>query len=237
MAGFHASFNRDTEPRLDMGRLGFAGPPESPQPTASSFAQWVFEVTTPGFRRGRRRDKQTVERSLLEGRFIHRGIEALALWYNRDHPGSLRPSSWRLEYADPHDDAASGRVFCASRLTVAGQAMRCSPDVVFKHRRTGAVLIVERKTTRARGPQVPLAGWPRIAAQLWCYGWIDDWADAPEAYLVGQIWTRRSRGPGHFQVTWAKPRWRRSDAEFHATWCRMFGAFGGRVTGHYLNSE
>jgi len=105
------------------------------------------------------------------------------------------------------------------------------PDVVLKRRHDGAILVIERKTTMAKDDAVPAIAWPRVQAQLWCYAWIDDWLDAPEVYVLAQFWSRRSRGPGHFQLSWAKPRWRRSDLEFHRTWSEAFGIYGGRVVG------
>ncbi len=49
------------------------------------------------------------------------------------------------------------------------------PDLVFKHKKTGEVLIVEIKVTDA---EIPDGGWPNLRAQLWAYSLADAFATA-----------------------------------------------------------
>jgi hypothetical protein len=228
---FRASFNEPVSTRL-MDNVGLTRPNIGAQATASDFASWVYDVETGG-RNVRSAGSVTFERqhSLAEGKFAHHSIEQLRLWYNRDHPDAFKPNEWALLFADEHNDEEPQRVFKASSLTVGGVAVRCVPDVVLENTRTNEILIIERKTTRAQTDAIPANGWPRLEAQLWCYAWIDDWLSAPEVYLLGQIWSRWGRDPSYPSRTWRKPRWKRSDIEFHANWCEAFRYFGGVIGG------
>lgn len=138
---------------------------------------------------------------------------------------------WRLVYADPHDD--TGHTFYASRLLVDGQPMRCRPDVVLRNTATGLVIVVERKVTGWQDSDVPEDAWPNVRAQLWCYGWIDDWLAAPDVILVCQFHRRRLHGRRQDrQAPWIwnwekRPGWRRSDAAFHSECLGYFIEYGG----------
>lgn len=90
---------------------------------------------------------------------------------------------WKLIFQDPLIEKAEP--FKISTLQVNGQALWGIPDLVFRERKTGRVLIIERKATNA---SIPADGWPNLRAQLWAYGHVDDWVAAPEVLLAGEIW-------------------------------------------------
>ena len=72
-----------------------------------------------------------------------------------------------------------------SSLTMNGKPMWGAPDLVLRERKSGRILIIERK---ASNKDVPSDGWPNLRAQLWAYSQIDDWLDAPEKILAAEIW-------------------------------------------------
>ena len=80
-----------------------------------------------------------------------------------------------------------------SSLQVNGKALRASPDLVFREEvPTGnqlsgreRIIIVEIKCTNAT---VPPRLWPNVRVQLWAYSKIDDFIDAAEIILVGEVW-------------------------------------------------
>jgi len=73
-----------------------------------------------------------------------------------------------------------------SSLLIDGEPVFGSPDLVFREKRTGRVLIIEVKATRVQ--ELPSDGWPNLRAQLWAYSQIDDWRDSEEILMVGEIW-------------------------------------------------
>ena len=90
---------------------------------------------------------------------------------------------WELIYADPLEGLP--KPLRLSALQVNGKPMWGAPDLVFRRKYDGAVLIVERK---ASNRAIPCDGWPNLRAQLWAYAHIDDSVDASEIILVGEVW-------------------------------------------------
>lgn len=82
-------------------------------------------------------------------------------------------TGWEWIYGKPGHET---EILEASRLLVGGEALRCKPDAVLRHRVT--IMIIERKATFIPREKIPAGGWPNIKAQLWCYSWIDRWQDA-----------------------------------------------------------
>ena len=85
-------------------------------------------------------------------------------------------------------------------------------------------MVVERKVTVVPADQIPSNGWPNMQVQLWCYGWIDDWATAPEVMLTGHIWRKVY---ANFVNSEIYPRFVRSDPGFHARCLELFEIYGG----------
>lgn len=132
------------------------------------------------------------------------------------------PRDWQLIFADPLDGSTKG--FVASRLKVKGEPFRCLPDLVFRQERTGEIIVVERKVTSLPIEHIPRDGWPNMKVQLWCYGWIDDWANAKLVTLVGDIWHKGRNSP---RLSETCPRWRRDDPQFHKECLELFKCYGG----------
>jgi hypothetical protein len=95
----------------------------------------------------------------------------------------------------------------------------CAPDLVYRNRTTGELVIVERK---ASDKPIPVNGWPNLRAQLWAYSHIDNFKSAPTISLIGEVWdmvegrlTRR-----------AVLRWAQADKEFDAENMELFSLYG-----------
>lgn len=174
--------------------------PESPEPTVSSFAQWVYGLYgRPGS------DEEAMERGLQAEKILSpmsgaaepgaRKVWTLAT------PGLLarRNDGWRLVHQGLHLDSDHIPFYELDGLAVAGQPLRASPDLVFRNSASGDVLIVEIKLSRQ---PIPPNLWPNIWAQLWCYAQIPLVSEAPKVTVAGEIWgetTRQGskRHPGH----------------------------------------
>jgi len=156
-----------------------------------------------------------------QGTADHRLIDlTIEMKWLRERIGPTSSSDWIKEYVDPHDDAAPS--FSASKLRVANIPLQGRPDVVLRHKFDGTVLIIERKTTRRHPQDIPTEGWPNVEAQLWCYSWIDEYVDATEVLMFGQLWQDRKMLNVHFL-------WKRSD-QHHDACCRTwFERYGGTV--------
>jgi hypothetical protein len=202
----------------------FASRPETPRSTASGFANWVFEQSVPALRVGPDNSESRRHRMLL-GAVTHREIEQfMYLKWTQQFLSGHPASSWTVLFADSGEDL--DQVFVASKLGVGGANLRCVPDLVMVNNDTDTVVIVERKTTHVPEPFIPVNGWPNVEAQLWCYSHIDDWEDAREVLLVGQLWHRFRGG---LQLCHSHPTWKRSDTA-HDERCRYwFERYGGKV--------
>ena len=212
-------------------------PPSSPRRWVSHFSEWVFNNS--GNHRNRRfaLNQFRIKRAKHEGQFSHRDVEVFREWCDGRFRDVNVPSTWEILFADDH--FSRERTFTSRTLTVGGRPLCGRPDVILRDSQTGRVLIIERKFTDVPVERIPADGWPNLRAQLWCYAWMDEWLDAPDVLLVGQIWSfqRReivSRNGSRFakraQRLYSEiPRFRRSDAQFHDPWRRAFEIYGGRV--------
>jgi hypothetical protein len=122
---------------------------------------------------------------MREGKLVERSIAKLT-----------RPIShldWEVVYRDPLIEGQKPEAKPIPALTIHGVPMWGAPDLVFRYRRTGGLVIVERKASDKR---IPMDGWPDLRAQLWCYAQIDDpvWREAPTIRLVGEVWARSADG-------------------------------------------
>lgn len=179
-------------------------------PTASDFSNWVFDYYKGPRRRAGREAEAEEQEALRLGAIDHHDIERI----RTDLVG--KSHDWFAEYVDHADSSAS--ILIASALKVYGQPLRCKPDLVLCHKSKRQRIIVERKTTR----QVRLieqrepTNWKNIQAQLWCYSYIDQWADCPNITLIGELWYR-SHGSLMRSIT--KLEWNKGDP-LHENECR-----------------
>lgn len=117
----------------------------------------------------------------------------------------------------------------ATQLRVGEQPLACKPDAVLRHRRSGEIIIIERKFTR--GAYHHPSAWANLRAQLWCYSQIDDWAKAPDVYLVGQLWVQEAGQPEGRAKLFEQfaPSWKRSDVRFCLEMQDLFKLYGGQL--------
>lgn len=206
------------------GWIDRARAPESPKPLASKFADWVFQNSV------RRLDAQPLDEDfrrqrLQLGKITHRDIELfLQVRWTREFLGKSTLSDWSVFFADSGTQPT--QIFQASRLRIKASPIRCVPDVVLKNESLNKFLIIERKTTFVPEPDIPVNGWPNVEAQLWCYSWIDDFDDAAEVLLVGQLWHRTRGG---ISLCHRHPSWKRSDVDHHERCLKWFNKYGGSI--------
>lgn len=132
----------------------------------TDFSGWVFSLYRP----------QRNAESLFNGQRVERVIAARLV------PVSCA-KEWDLIYEDPLTEKR--QVKSISSLTIQGRPLMGCPDLVFREKATGRILIVERKVSNK---EIPSDGWPNLRAQLWAYAQIDEWLKAPQIFLIGEIW-------------------------------------------------
>ncbi len=139
---------------------------ESFSPYVTHFTDWIFRLYFP----------IRNELAMQKGRALEKGILLRKLPLP-DH------SKWKLIYNGMSVSDSPGKKISA--LSVHDQPLYGKPDLVFREKKTGRILINEIKVSPAH---IPSDGWPNLRAQLWAYSQIDDWVDAPEIILISEIW-------------------------------------------------
>lgn len=169
----------------------------------SDFTNWIYSLY---------RSRPVSSLALANGKRVERQVAAQL----GDIPQS---TDWELIYVDPLSQVP---IPCRiSALEVGGQPLWGAPDLVFRHRRTGEITIVERK---ASNRDIPSDGWPNLRAQLWAYGHIDHWADAPTINLVGEVWGFNSTRVFLRKVI----RWDFDDSTFYNQNKQLFSIYAAR---------
>jgi len=169
----------------------------------TSFTGWIFSLYKPS----------PTRLQLEKGKMVERAIA-------RKFARSPENKGWDLVFKDPLNEHASPKKI--SSLLVNGVPLRGIPDLVFREKATGRILIIERK---ASNRTIPIDGWPNLKAQLWAYGMVDDWIEAKDVVLPAEIWGFDSSGP-YLRETL---RWARSDPEFQHDNRELFAAYGGTM--------
>jgi hypothetical protein len=153
--------------------------PRTPESTVSSFAAWVHSLYA------RDADDDARQRGIeAEPEIFRRRREILStgpLW------GTTR-RDWELIHNGLHVDNAHGRFggyFEIPSLLVSGRMLRANPDLIYRNRMLGGVVVVELKFTRKA---IPEDLWPDIWAQLWAYSHIPEIATSQSVTVVGEIW-------------------------------------------------
>jgi hypothetical protein len=127
-------------------------------------------------------------------------------------------ADWELVYRDPLTEKPTALEISA--LTANGGSLWGAPDLVFRHRRSGEIVIIERK---ASNREIPVNGWPNAKAQLWAYAQIDLWRDATRKSLVMEVWGHA----GNRLVRRHINRWVSSDPVFHGEQTELFSRYRG----------
>lgn len=146
-------------------------PPTTTKSTVTGFTDWIF---------GLYESKQNILK-LEIGRRLEREIVAKRIPLP-EH------SRWKVDYNGTA--ASKAKSLPISALQVNGAGLRGKPDLVFREKHTGRVIILEIKVSDA---PIPSDGWPNLRAQLWAYSKADRWNDAPSVMLVGEIWAKSGR--------------------------------------------
>ena len=178
-------------------------PPESIGHAVTDFTDWVYRLYIP----------VKDHASLARGRRLEREIA-------RRRIPVPKHSKWKLLHSGIAANEAT--VFEIPALMIDGVPMRGSPDLVFREKGSGRVLIIEIKVTEADAPS---DGWPNLRAQLWAYSQIEKWKDAPEILLAGEIWGFASGLCLRKVIRWRRgeARWERENKELFETY-RSFAA-------------
>jgi hypothetical protein len=198
-------------------------PPTQRTATASAFAGWVFKLSHNPTWEGCR--LQVGQERLKLGPFTLEHAVRVGKCLATARQDESLCSGWTLLYSDPLRDTPEH--FLASRLTVDGEPLRCRPDAVMRHEPTGEIVIVERKSTTRFECQIPPDSWPNIRAQLWCYSWIDDWANVASVTLIDDIWRRNWRSEW-FTPPKTRRCWQRSDLVLRGECEDLFCLYGGQ---------
>lgn len=160
--------------------------PQSPEPTASAFASWVYSLYgVPGT------NEDDMQRGIEGEKLLSRFGEDSRFDSRRGWIGATpsklasRGDGWRLVHQGLHLTEKPLANFEVEALRVNGTPMRLSPDLVYRNQRSGEVRIVEIKLSRL---PVPTNLWPNVWAQLWCYSHIPLALNAPKVVVAGEVW-------------------------------------------------
>jgi len=185
------------------------------RPRVSDFSNWVLRHYNLG----------TIQSSLRKGIEGETSVERHREFLHKLDLGfpASSESSWKLIHNGiAHKESKPFRI---SRLKLDGNALTAVPDLVFQEMRTGKIAIVEIKVSHK---PVWANGWPNLRAQLWAYSHIDDWADAPEIILAGEVWSPPILPI--FSPTWKiTHRWNSRDESLNNECELLFRTYGGSI--------
>jgi hypothetical protein len=175
--------------------------PKNPGTGVTNFSGWVFSLY----------NSKKDATSLASGRYIEQELV-------RRYVGAADRKGWELVHEGITRSDFGPR--SASGLTVSGKPLRGEPDFVFRHRKSKGVVIVEVKASHR---DIPSDGWPNLRAQLWAYSQIDEWKNAPELSLIGEVW-----GFGSDKIVLrGVRRWTREDRQFEQQNRELFELYRG----------
>lgn len=212
-----------------------ANRPESPHSTVTAFSDWVFGLITQtdefAMERGRANELVEINGVLttlseLAQRRQQARKENWAYYTRKRFP----EREWQLVFDGTSSSPADA--LPSSALSVNGNAIYGKPDLVFRHQRSNKVLIIELKSWNGQG-RLPPFGWPNLKVQLWCYGLLDIWRDAPSILLQGWVWRSIYPEPKSYsrvQGITLQP-WLSNDPRVHEECLQLFDAYGGRYSG------
>lgn len=154
--------------------------PEKPEATVSAFASWLYSLYSNAY--GDEEDRER-GKALEPAIFEHRKMAQSSV--NDKYLRSIG-SEWRLIHNGLHLPGQDGVAwFSIDHLRVNGEALRASPDLLYRHPRLNEVMIVEIKHSFM---EIPSNLWPNIWGQLWCYSQLDIARSANRVTVVGEVW-------------------------------------------------
>lgn len=154
--------------------------PESPEPTASSFAQWIYSLYADADGNSRDREEGIAAEEHILG--------ARRRAYTSTDGKVIRSEfpDWKLIHNGLHMGQRNApEYYRVSDLTVGGVPVRASPDLIYKNQNLQEVIIVEIKHSRM---EIPNNLWPNIWGQLWCYSQLEQVRNASRITVVGEVW-------------------------------------------------
>lgn len=155
--------------------------PDTPQPTASAFSQWVYSLYGRAFGDDEDRASGTEAEKEIWERRKRSAIDSVDNAYLR----SVQ-SDWRLTYNGLHlREQEHNAYFTIPHLEVKGEALRASPDLMYENPKTSELTIIEIKFSQQ---PIPNNLWPNIWSQLWCYAQILPSLRAKNVTVIGEIW-------------------------------------------------
>lgn len=172
-----------------------ANRPEEPEATASAFAQWVYSLYgRPGSQDDLERGKRA-EALIFDERPSNFAARALLTACDHDHLARYRPG-WELVHCGLTLEPSNvpKPFYEAPELSVHGRVLGASPDLLYRNRHSGEVIIVEVKFSRQ---PLPSNLWPNVWAQLWCYANLPIVLSAPRVTVIGEIWGELYKWSSH----------------------------------------
>lgn len=161
--------------------------------SVTHFSGWIFSLY-------HRRN----ELSLIDGRLGEIERETLISERIKKRLDTPEWNNWELKYRDTHDD--NSEVFIISNLLINNKPLRGKPDLIFRNKFSGEILIVDIKITNH---PIPTNGWPNLRAQLWAYSQIDKYRLEKNISLIGEIWGRDGKVIHRNAI-----RWNSNDVQF-----------------------
>lgn len=163
----------------DFLRMAGKFPPRNPHNTVSGFTDWVYSLYQP------KPDAEMLEYGLkIESHIFRKRHEAFKSKSIRTNPSG----EWELLHNGLHGcevECNSDSYFTIPELAIQGNPLCASPDLVFKNKTSGAIVIIEIKSCNY---VVPTNLWPNVWAQLWAYSRIPAFVIAPSVTVVGEVW-------------------------------------------------
>lgn len=163
-----------------------ANTPTNPRATTSAFAEWVYSLYgKPGSIEDIERGKEAEHSIFAERR---KGADTREILHACDNQYLARHRpEWEMIHCGLHlqPDTEPRSYFGLPELSVEGQPLGASPDLLYRNRVTGEVVIVEIKMSRQ---PLPSNLWPNVWAQLWCYSKIPIVTHAPKVTVIGEVW-------------------------------------------------
>lgn len=213
--------------------IEYADKPLSPKATPSAFANWVYKASNNNYIYEIENDART-DIIMQQGKMDHDAISRFMMFkWTQKFLGINEKTlhDWKLTFVDDKSLQSQPITYTSNLLTVNGKPLKCIPDAVLRNDKKELVLIIERKTTRVPEPYIPKNGWPNVEAQLWCYSWIDDFVDARNVILVGQLWHRK-KWNNSISLCHNHSSWHRNCEKHHTRCLSWFNKYGGVFHGY-----
>lgn len=186
--------------------LAMQRPPQSSGRNVTDFTGWVHDLYT------RNRNTESISRgSALEPLVERKRLASRKFRDNYSH------NQWELVYRGMSEDPY--QTLNVSSLQINQQCLRGRPDLVFRHKQSGEILILEIKVSNAT---LPHEGWPDLRAQLWAYCHADKFAAAPRIFLASQVWRDDVTEGGLIPMPLHDGLWRNRNEE-------LFRIYGGEI--------